>query len=280
MGSARWPQKIDRVTTRGEIAAILRAVGLKPGAAVMVHSSLRGMGYLPNGPRDVFDGLMSVVGLDGTLLFPGHTPQQTDPRAWKSPQPISPDLVEKIRNGMTPFDPYRTPPFARGILVEFVAGFAARSRHPLQSVYAALRDSDWFVEAHDLNESEGEGSPIAKLYQRDGFALMLGVGLESCTALHHAEFVADVPWLYQTERTVLTVEGWTRLRKYPGPSRHFPKFEIMFERAGALRKVYLYDDYPVRLLRVRPAVDSIVQMFREGYAPPGHALPVPLAATA
>ena len=48
----------------------LRTLGSAEGNTVMVHSSLRSLGPLPNGAETVISALLEVLGKDGTLLFP------------------------------------------------------------------------------------------------------------------------------------------------------------------------------------------------------------------
>ena len=50
--------------------------------------------------------------------------------------------------------------------------------------------------------------------------------LASCTALHLAEFLADVPHLYESSPSVLKVDGegvkgFFRMKRYPGSSQNF-----------------------------------------------------------
>ncbi len=48
----------------------LREVGLEKGDAVMVHTSLKRMGYVCGGAQTVIEALMEVVGKDGTIMMP------------------------------------------------------------------------------------------------------------------------------------------------------------------------------------------------------------------
>jgi aminoglycoside 3-N-acetyltransferase len=46
---------------------------------------------------------------------------------------------------------------------------------------------------HDLDCHLGERSPLAALYWADAYLLLLGVGFESCTGLHLAEYRMKQP---------------------------------------------------------------------------------------
>lgn len=59
-----------RVILKEEIVQKLREVGLEKGDAVMVHTSLKQMGYVCGGAQTVIEALMEVVGKDGTIMMP------------------------------------------------------------------------------------------------------------------------------------------------------------------------------------------------------------------
>jgi aminoglycoside 3-N-acetyltransferase len=59
-----------RVILKEEIIQKLREVGLEKGDAVMVHTSLKRMGYVCGGAQTVIEALMEVVGKDGTIMMP------------------------------------------------------------------------------------------------------------------------------------------------------------------------------------------------------------------
>ena len=59
-----------RVVLKEEIIQKLREVGLEKGDAVMVHTSLKRMGYVCGGAQTVIEALMEVVGKDRTIMMP------------------------------------------------------------------------------------------------------------------------------------------------------------------------------------------------------------------
>ena len=251
--SATWP----RLMTRDALAGEFRRLGVRPGMAVMMHASLSGLGYLPNGPYDVIDAVLDVVGPGGTMLMPAHSGQLTDPADWQNP-PVPAEWVGAIRAAMEPFDPERTPVRNRGLLAEYFLRMpgARRSCHPLNSVAAFGARADYFTANHPLDESEGIGSPCHKLYETGGHVLLLGVGLEACSALHAAEFIADVPYLAETNIKVLVGRNeFRRLRKYPGSSEYFEKLRPTLYASGALAERTL-GPYRMTLLALAPAIDA------------------------
>lgn len=58
------------VILKEEIVQKLREVGLEKGDVVMVHTSLKRIGYVCGGAQTVIEALMEVVGKDGTIMMP------------------------------------------------------------------------------------------------------------------------------------------------------------------------------------------------------------------
>ena len=58
------------VILKEEIIQKLREVGLEKGDAVMVHTSLKRMGYVCGGAQTVIKVLMEVVRENGTIMMP------------------------------------------------------------------------------------------------------------------------------------------------------------------------------------------------------------------
>lgn len=59
-----------RVILKEEIVKKLREAGLEKGDVVMVHTSLKRMGYVCGGAQTVIEALMEVVGENGTIMMP------------------------------------------------------------------------------------------------------------------------------------------------------------------------------------------------------------------
>lgn len=56
--------------TRGSLAEDFRNLGLKKGMTVIVHSSLKSLGWVVGGPIAVVQALMDVLSEEGTLVMP------------------------------------------------------------------------------------------------------------------------------------------------------------------------------------------------------------------
>lgn len=198
------------------LAADLRDLGVTPGETLLVHSSLGSLGWVAGGAQTVVRSLQRAVTPDGTLVVPTFSGQYTDPAAWENP-PVPDDWVEGMPERLPPFRPAATPTRSMGAIPECFRDFpdAVRSRHPETSFAAWGADAEAIVDDHSFDFGLGDGSPLAEVYDRDGFVLLLGVGHGVNSSLHLAEYRADIapesvshraPVMLGGERTVVEYE--------------------------------------------------------------------------
>jgi aminoglycoside 3-N-acetyltransferase len=176
-------------TTRESLAADLRALGMQPGMIVLLHSSLRSLGWVCGGAQAVVLALLDVLTPTGTLVVPTQTGENSEPSHWSRP-PVDASWWPIIRAQMPAFDPYTTPSEHMGAIPELVRTWpgSVRSNHPAVSFAAVGRDAAWLMADHALNDGLGEGSPLRRMYDRAGWVLLLGVDHESNTSLHLAQY--------------------------------------------------------------------------------------------
>jgi aminoglycoside 3-N-acetyltransferase len=211
-GSGRSP------VTRERLVRDLKELGVNVGQTLLVHASLRSVGWVDGGAETVVGALRDAVGKDGNLVVPAGTEaNSTTSRAHQARiAGMTSEQVRKYLSEMPAFDP-RTTPSGAGAISEAVrmSEGAVRSAHP-QSSFAALGPAaDLLMDDHKLESHLGDNSPLGKLYNQDNtHVLLLGVGYKSCTALHLAEYRYRQEPPRKTYACVLSVGGTRRWETY------------------------------------------------------------------
>jgi len=177
--------------TAARLVTDLKRLGVPPGEVVLVHSSLSAMGWVCGGPQAAVLALEEAVA-SGTLVMPAHSGSLSEPSVWAHP-PVPESWWPVIRAETPAFDPALTPTRAMGAIVECfrTQPGTMRSSHPQDSFAARGPRSAEVLDGHSLEESLGERSPLARIYDLDGYVLLLGVGHANNTSIHLAEYRAD-----------------------------------------------------------------------------------------
>src|SRR5579862_4147659 len=95
----------DQALDRESLARDLRSLGVIPGQTLLVHASLRQIGWVSGGADEVVAALRQVLGRDATLVVPTSTADNSDTsRLYLTrTKGMSPDEIGRYRDAMPPF---------------------------------------------------------------------------------------------------------------------------------------------------------------------------------
>ncbi len=191
--------------------------GIAKGDIVLLHSSLKSIGFVKGGADTVIDAFLNVLGTAGTLLMPSF---QAGSEFF---------LVEKgcrfdIRNSPsevgTITECFRKRPGVMRSLspTHCVAGIGARAKE-------ILSDHEKCVIAC------GNGSPFHKICDLNGKIFLLGVSHESNTTLHFLENTNGAPTICHIKYRPVVIDKRGReiivptFSHMPGLPRNYPRVE-------------------------------------------------------
>lgn len=211
----------------------LEGLGVAAGDTVLVHGSLSALGWVCGGPPAVVDALQAVVGEDGTIVMPTHSPGNMDPADMSNP-PVPEPWYDAIREQMPPYRPAVTPTQGMGEIAECFRSYPGvrRSDHPQVSFAAWGADAEFVTADHALAYSLGEQSPLARVYELGGDVLFLGTTYDSNTSFHLAEYRADLGLETRMRACAALVDGereWVQFEDIPLDDSDFPACGAAFE---------------------------------------------------
>ena len=195
------------------LADDLHAIGLRPGAVVLVHASFRSLGV--DHPETMIQALLQAIGDTGTLLLPTLSYRQMPPL---------------VHNTLTT-------PSCVGFLTEYVRTRPGtrRSLHPTHSASAVGARVDELLGDHRHDTTPcGQRSPFNKLLHCGGKILMLGCGLRPNTTMHAIEEYVRPPYLFgkPLTYTITDAAGITFQKTYT--PHDFAGFTQRYDRVAAL----------------------------------------------
>jgi aminoglycoside 3-N-acetyltransferase len=249
------------VTVRSLVADLV-ALGVPRGGVVLVHSSLRSLGWVVGGAEAVVEALLTVLGPAGTLVVPSFSTGRTDPARWQHP-PVPESWWPVLRAEMPPFDPAVSSTRQMGAIVDAVLRWpgTVRGPHPHVSLAAHGPLAASIVAPHPLDAGLGDASPMGRLYDLDAHVLLLGVGHGNNSSLHLAEARADFPGkAFYDEGAAVLVDGerrWVTFRDLDTDDSDFVAVGAAFEATGAAT-VGPAGNGEARLMRQRALVDFAV----------------------
>ena len=203
-----------------EILKQLASFDIAKGKIVTVHTSLKAIGKIDGGGETLLSALIEFFTQDGGLLcVPTHT--------WNS-------TVYDMRENES----------CIGVLPKIAAGHpdGVRTVHPTHSMTVfgeKNRVMDFVKDEGVVDTPTNPKGCYGKIYDEDGFVLLIGVGHDKNTFLHCVEEMLDVPnrlTKEMVERMIIHKDGreeqrflhWFDTDEIPDVSVNFGKFEPAF----------------------------------------------------
>ncbi len=239
--------------TAGGLTDGLKALGIRRGMQLLVHSSLSSFGTVEGGADTVIDALLSLVTSDGTVIVPTLTGSETLTPG--NPPVFDPDINE-CWTGLIP-ETFRR------------RREAVRSLHATHSVAAIGAAAEEVTREHiDSITPCDEQSPYGLLAGLDeAYILLIGVGHESNTTLHHVEELAGVDYHLQRLpcRSLISAGGSSFertifLHRY-GQPRKFNAIEPVLVERGIERRARI-GQAEIRLVHTRGLVRTGLRCLR------------------
>lgn len=253
------PAQAQPHTTRS-LTAQLRELGVDAGDVVLVHAARSRIGFVVGGRQAIVQALVDAVGAAGTLVVPTHTPENTDPATWIHP-PVPQEWWPVIRDEAPGFDPSLTPATRwMGVLAESVRTWpgALRSNHPQVSFAAIGAHARQITTGHVLEDALGDSSPLGAINRLDGKILLLGVGHDSNTSLHLAQWRRPEVVRQETSSALRRPDGsvqWVSWSDPPDSADDFAEIGAAYEASGGALRRGVVGEAPTMLIQQRPLVD-------------------------
>lgn len=250
--------------TKKDLKEQLCALGAPKGSVVLVHSALRLVGEVEGGGEGLLDALIEYFTEDGGLLcVPTHT--------WANlgTDKITLDLKNPESNlGALPVIALNDP---RGM----------RSENPTHSM-VVFGDRDkalrFIKDEGDVSTPTAPESCYGKLYDGDGYVLLLGVAQDKNTFLHCvaeklklSNRMSDRPVGVTVRRKsgeVISREIYLYETDYTEDiSWHFTKYDTAFRYRGCVKQGFI-GDAPTQLCSARGMLETVKLIFERSGADP------------
>ena len=230
----RKKQKLKKIKkgemiTFDQLVLDFKNLGIEEGDVVFVHSSLSRIGYVENGPETVIEALKSVIGKEGTLLFPAFSFSGGGVYGTIS----NPDYV---------FNPKVEPSYVGKISDVFwrMKG-VERSLHPTHSVAAFGKLAKEITKDHsNLGTNWGKGTPFGKMLDLNAKMIGIGVKLPYYTFFHCVEdYEPDLfQGLYEPNKIPVKIQCENELKTFEIPYHNLDYTKDRIEVNSAIEKVF------------------------------------------
>ena len=251
--------------THDSLLQQFKTIGIKE-KQIIVHCSLSKMGWVVGGAEVVIQALIQAIGSNGTLIMPTQTWKNLDPSRGVYDVPKS--YWSIIRKHSPAYNPATTPSIGMGVVAELFRTFPGvkRSSHPVRSFAALGANAEWLVNKHVLKDVFGNSSPLGKLYDLDGYILLIGVDHSVNTSLHLAEHRANyLGKSYVRESSAISIDGKRKWVTYQTLDLKADDFATIGDAYETAYKIPLYQlgQATVRLIKQRLLVDWAVNWMEQ-----------------
>ncbi|MFW9918804.1 MAG: aminoglycoside N(3)-acetyltransferase [Candidatus Thorarchaeota archaeon] len=253
--------------TKTRLVDDFKKIGLGPGNTVISHFAMSKIGWIVGREMSVIEALMEVLTEEGTLVMPSQTPIPGDPANWNYP-PVPESWWQTIRDEAPIYDPLKTPATRLGRIPELFRSYPGvlRSPHPQTPFAAWGKHAADIVEEHYLELPFGKGSPLEKMYHLDAKVLLVGVGHSNNTALHFAEFSANIPnFPKKSQGTAMMVNGkriWKTWEEIDYDSDDFHLLGASYEKKISYSPV-IVGQAETRLFSMREMIPFAITWFEK-----------------
>jgi aminoglycoside 3-N-acetyltransferase len=215
----------------------LRALGIRPGGVLLVHTALSKVGCSPD---ELIEALLAALGDEGTLVMPSMADDDD-----------------------VPFDRTSMPCRAVGVVADTFWRRPGVLRSDNPHAFAAFGPQAVHItQPHPIDIPHGVDSPPGRVYRLNGSVLLLGVGHDCNTTLHVAEAIAGVRYRQPKYATVLE-NGKPRRYEYGETDHCCENFSLLDDWLGKRQQRGTVGNAKARLFRARDAVEAALVHLRE-----------------
>lgn len=220
----------------------LLALGVEPGGVLLVHTAFSKVTPVEGGPLGLIEALRSALGPSGTLVMPSMSYDDDQP-----------------------FDKTTSPCPEMGIVAETFWRLPGVLRSDNHHAFAATGPhAERILAPHPLDVPHGLDSPVGRVYELDGQALLLGVDHGSNTTIHLGESLAGVRYRRDKYLMILKDGKPTRFdyREIDHCCQRFALVDGWLDERG-LQKRGRVGHAQARLVRSRHVVEVVTAHLRE-----------------
>jgi aminoglycoside 3-N-acetyltransferase len=232
----------DGTVPKAQLIQQLGDLGVRPGMILLVHTSFGEVRPVEGGPNGLIEALRRAIGPRGTLVMPSMTDDDDHP-----------------------FNPATTPTGDMGIVAETFWRLPGVLRSDSPHAFAAIGPEAAHITApHPIDVPHGLDSPVGRVYELDGWVLLLGVTHHANTTIHLAENVAGVRYRRPKYVTILQDGKPTRFH-YAEVDHCTDNFELLGKwlTSKGLQRTGPVGHTQAILARSRDVVNVVMERLRQ-----------------